>query len=244
MNQLVDYAFEDGVARITMDDGKLNVMSLAMLAALDGAFDRAARDEAVVLLSSGRERIFSAGFDLKVFAAGDDQAGQAMVKAGAELALKVLTHPGPVLSVCAGHAYPMGAFLILASDVRLGVDGPWRIGLNEVAIGIPVPSFALEIARQRLIPSYLNRTAVTGEMFAPAEAVTAGFLDCVVAPDEAEDVVAATLAALKAVHRPSHITTKRRLRETSAQAVRTAIDRELTREAYRQRPAANVRLPA
>jgi enoyl-CoA hydratase len=235
----VTYALDAGVARIVMDDGKVNAMSLPMLQALHDAFDQAARDGAIVALSSSRPGVFSAGFDLKVFAANDPAQSLAMVKSGAELALKILAFKTPVLSVCAGHAYPMGAFLMLASDLRLGADGPWRIGLNEVAIGIAVPGFALELARQRLTPAYLSRTAVTGEMFLPAEAVGAGFLDRVVPPDALADEVAAALEALRRIHLPSHAIVKQRLRAGALQAMRDAIEAELTLEAYARRAAAD-----
>ena len=69
MTELVTYEFAGGIARITMDDGKLNVMSPDMLRALHQAFDRAEADGAIVILS-GREGIFSAGFDLKVISHG------------------------------------------------------------------------------------------------------------------------------------------------------------------------------
>src|SRR5690349_6796065 len=77
----VSYRLEDGIARIVMDAPKVNVMSLSMLEALHAAFDRAEADEAIVVLSSARPGIFSAGFDLKVFAARDAKASHAMVKA-------------------------------------------------------------------------------------------------------------------------------------------------------------------
>ena len=63
MKNRVDYKQAGGVARVTMDDGKANIMSLAMLRELSDAFDQAERDQAVVILRSGREDIFSAGFD-------------------------------------------------------------------------------------------------------------------------------------------------------------------------------------
>lgn len=242
MNELVTYALRDGVARIAMDDGKLNVMSKAMLDALDAAFDRAATDEAVAVLS-GREDIFSAGFDLKVLASDDPAVRLDLVRTGAELALKVLSLPVPVLSVCTGHAFPMGAFLLLASDVRIGVEGPYRIGLNEVAIGIPVPSFGLELGRQRLAAAYLNRTTLTGEMFGPAEAATAGFLDRAVTPDALEATVDAAIEGLVKAHRPSHASVKERLRAPAIAAVRAAIDRELTLDAYRSHQSREIRMP-
>jgi len=244
MDGLLSYQAGDGFARITMDDGKLNVMSLAMLEALHQAFDRAAADGLPVLLT-GREGVFSAGFDLKVFAAGDLKGSHAMVRAGGELALKLLSFPLPVVSVCTGHAFPMGAFLLLASDIRIGVDGPYRIGLNEVAIGIALPSFGIELGRQRLMPAYLNRTATTGEMFAPAEAAVAGFFDKAVPAAELERTVADTCEAVRQIHLPSHATVKQRLRMGAIAAVRAAIDAEITLEAYEQsaKRRSAVRLP-
>ena len=59
-----------------------------------------------------------------------------MVRLGAELALRVLSFPRPVAIACNGHAYPMNAFLMLAADIRIGTEGAFGIGMNEVAIGI------------------------------------------------------------------------------------------------------------
>ena len=235
MKEKVAYAQADGIARITMDDGKLNVMSLAMLEALDGAFDRAEKDKAVVVLRSGRPNIFSAGFDLKVFAANDPAGSSAMVKAGAELALRLLSFPTPIVGVLEGHAFPMGTFLLLASDVRIATSGPHRMGLNEVAIGISPPGFAVELARSRVHPAWLSRTVTTGEMFEPDDALTAGFLDRIVATERIEDEISAVAGALQKLHMPSHLTAKRRLRAGVMRDMRAAIDSEITLAAYQAR---------
>src|ERR1700722_13931664 len=116
----VTYRCEAGVAHITMDDGKVNAMSPAMLHDLDAALDRAQSDKAVVVVRSARAGIFSAGFDLKVFASNDPVRSLEMVKAGAELALRLTSHPSPTVGVMEGHAFPMGAFLLLGCDVRIG----------------------------------------------------------------------------------------------------------------------------
>jgi enoyl-CoA hydratase len=232
MSELSAYRLEGSVATITMDDGKVNVMSLDMLESLHAAFDRAAGDEAVVLFRSGRPGIFSAGFDLKVFAARDVPGSVAMVRAGAELALKLLSFPTPVVGVSAGHAYPMGAFLLLGCDLRIGTDDDYRIGYNEVAVGIPVPTFALELGRARLHPAWLNRSATTGEMYGPRDALAAGFLDRVVPAAGLEAAVTEAVDALKRVHLPSHASVKQRLRASAVASMRAAIDRELTVAAY------------
>ena len=232
----VTYELRDAVARITIDDGKVNAMSSPVLTALHDGFTRAERDRAIVLLS-GRPGIFSAGFDLKVLMGTDGEAIHAMLSLGAELALRVLTYPLPVVVACTGHAFPMGAFLMLAADVRVGADGPFKIGLNEVAIGISVPAFGVELARQRLLPAWLHRTTLTGEMFSPVDAVTAGFLDKVVSAEILQSTTEDIAHSLTKINLDGHTATKRRLRSASAQAIRSAIDAEIVPEAYRERAA-------
>lgn len=219
-----------------MDDGRLNVMSPAMLGALHAAFDRAAHAKAVVVLH-GRSDVFSAGFDLKTLRGGTAADFFSMLRLGSELALKILSFPTPVISVIEGHAYPMGAFLTLASDWRVGVEGDWLIGLNEVQIGIPAPRFAIELARQRLAPAYLSRTTVTGEMFAPSEAKDAGFLDQLTSRDDLASAVEGVVARMLSADRHSHALTKARLRGTAITALRRAIDEDITM-AYAEEVAA------
>jgi enoyl-CoA hydratase len=186
----------------------------------------------MLVLRSTRPGIFSAGFDLKIFAAGDVKKSLEMVRAGAELALRMMAFPLPTIGVMEGHAYPMGTFLLLSCDVRLGTRGPHRMGLNEVAIGIAPPGFAIELARSRLHPSWLSRTVTTGEMYEPEDALVAGLLDRVVSPEAIDAELGKIVAALRAIHKPSHATAKRRLRQATMDAMREAIDRELTMAAY------------
>lgn len=242
----VSYELKDGVARIVLDDGKVNVMSTTMLGQIGAAFARAEEEAETVVLRSGRPGIFSAGFDLKVFASGDAAQSLEMVRAGAELSLRLMSFPHPTIGVMEGHAFPMGTFLLLACDVRLGAHGPHRMGLNEVAIGIAPPSFAIELARSRLHPAWLSRTATLGEMYEPEEALTAGFLDRVVAPEAIDTALEGIVADLRAVHKPSHAIAKRRLRQPAMDAMRTAIERELTMAAYEasNRARKDVAMPA
>src|SRR6185369_5134785 len=226
MAELVTYERSGRRARIRMNDGKVNVMNAAMLSALHGAFDRAAADNAVAILS-GRDTMFSAGFDVKVIGSGVIEDIRTMLSLGAELALKILSFPTPVITVTTGHAYPMGAFLMLAADWRIGAEGAWRIGMNEVQIGLTVPHFALEIARQRLTPAYFSRTAITGEMFGPEEARTAGFLDVVTPIDGLASAVAAAVERLERLDAVAHAATKLRARAGAIAAIRSAIDEEL-----------------
>lgn len=208
-------------------DGKLNVMSQAMLEAIGAALTQAEAAGKPVILRAGGE-VFSAGFNLKVFQTGTAEEIHGMLRAGAELALRILSFPLPVVALCQGHAYPMGAFLILSSDFRVSTTGTHRIGLNEVAIGLTVPRFAVETARQRLQPAYFSRTVTTGEMFEPEEARRAGFFDVLAAPDEAEAVAVAEAERLAKIDLASHAGSKARARGTAIETIRAVIDSDIT----------------
>ncbi len=227
MPTLTTYSRSGPIATITMDDGKANVMSLAMLNALHAAFDEAERDKAVPILKA-RGKHFSGGFDLSVFAKGTAQDQYLMVKAGAELALRLLSFPLPVVAACQGNAYPMGAFLIMSSDHRIAAEGDYRIGMNEVAIGLTVPRFAIEVARQRLTPAYFSRVVMTGEMFGPQEAVTAGFFDRTVAAEALDKAAEEAALALSKLNLAAHAATKLRARGAVIKLIREVIDEDIT----------------
>src|SRR5215468_1327693 len=147
MGRGICYTLADGVATITMDDGKVNALSPHMLGELNAALDQAEADEAAVVLT-GRSGVFSAGFDLTVLRA----------------------FPAPVLAACSGHAVAMGAFLLLAADYRIGVAGPFRITANEVAIGVTMPQAAIELCQARLAPAAFSRAVMLAEVFSPEDA--------------------------------------------------------------------------
>jgi enoyl-CoA hydratase len=218
MPELTSYAHEDGVAVIRMDDGKANALSIAMLAELRAALDQAEADGAAVVLT-GREQRFSAGFDLKA------QDWQTMLADGAGLAERLLSFPRPVVAACNGHALAMAALALLSCDVRVGAAGAFKIGLNEVAIGLALPWFAIEIARHRMPRPYFDRCIVTGVILDPAEAVPAGFLDRVVESEEVLDTAMEAARGLLAIDANAHAATKLRVREAAIAGVRDGVER-------------------
>lgn len=216
------------IATITMDDGKANALSLAMLGELHAAFDRAEADEAIVILT-GRADRFSAGFDLAVFSSGAEAIVE-MLRFGATLCERMLAFPRPVVVACNGHAFAAGAFLALSADARIGVEGAYKIGLNEVRIGLTMPWFGVELARARLTPPHFDRAVVTAAIYDPASAVDAGFLDRVVAPGELAAAALETAQDLAGLNPAAHAGTKLRARGAALTAVRAAIESELTME--------------
>ncbi len=234
MSALVSYGLRDCVATITMDDGKVNVLSQAMLTELAAALDRAAADGAVVVLT-GREGVFSAGFDLTILRAGG-AASADLLRAGFDLAAQLLAFPTPVVVACPGHAVAMGVFLLLSGDYRIGARGAYKLTANEVAIGMTMPRAAVEICRQRLTPACFNRAVSLAEVFPPDDAVVAGFLDRVVPAAELAQAAAAAAAGLASLDLDAHAVTKLRARQLAQSALREAIDTDDAE--YRARLAA------
>jgi enoyl-CoA hydratase len=227
MTNAVTYTRTDQVSTISMDDGKVNVFSMPMLSALHGAFDQAEQDGTVVLLQ-GRPGCFSAGFDLGTLS-GPPEGALTLLRLGASLAERILAFPAPVVVACTGHAFPAGAFLLMAADVRLGADGPFRLGFNEVRIGLTLPWFAIVLARHRLTPAHFDHATVTGEMFDPNAAREAGLLDAVVPPDELGARAHSAAQDLTSIDRSAHAATKLRVRKPVLDALQRSIETELVR---------------
>ena len=225
MTHPVTYTRTDLVSTVLMDDGKVNVFSIPMLQSLHEAFDQAERDNTAVLLK-GRPGCFSAGFDLQTLS-GPHQDVLTLLSLGASLAERILSFPAPVTIACTGHAYPAGAFLLMAADSRLGVDGPFRLGLNEVRIGLTLPLFAVVLARHRLSPAHFDHAAVTGEMFDPQAARVAGLLDAVVPAAELDAYAERVADDIASLDRSAHVTTKLRVRKPVLGELRAAINAEL-----------------
>ncbi len=184
----VTTTIEDGVAVVRLDDGKVNVVSHQLIELVHAGLDQAlaeARSVAII----GREGKLSAGFDLTEMTAGIDRT-RALVGAGGRMLMRIFNHPQPVVLGVTGHALAAGALLVLSCDTRIGGDGPAKIGLNETAIGMGLPLYAIELAQARLAPSHLTRSAVQAEVYDPTGALEAGYLDQVV---PAADVAQATI---------------------------------------------------
>jgi enoyl-CoA hydratase len=221
VSELTTYELADGIAMIGMDDGKPNALSPAMLVELMDAFQRADDDGAAVVLH-GRPGMFSAGFDLKIISAGGSETAE-MVIAGFRLSERMLTYPRPVVIGCTGHAIAMAAFVLLSADYRIGARGSFKITANEVAIGLPMPRSAIEITRQRLAPTYFQRTLTNAEVYDPQSALEAGFLDALVDADDVVSAARAKAQEMLALNANAHAITKQRVREHAVEALRAAI---------------------
>ncbi|HDZ39173.1 MAG TPA: crotonase/enoyl-CoA hydratase family protein [Marinobacter sp.] len=206
MTDFVEYTLNDGVATIVIRNGKANALSHEVFEELNQALDRAEQDKAVVILT-GQPGIFSGGYDLKEMQKGPEEA-TALVTVGSTFTRRLAAFPLPVIGACSGHAIAKGAFIMLSVDYRIGVEGNFKLGLNEVAIGMTMHHAGIEIARHRLAPAYFYRSVINAEIYSPESAMAAGFLDETVAAEQLLERANEVAQAFRNLNMKAHAQTK------------------------------------
>lgn len=223
----VTYESRENIAVLRMDDGKANALSYEMMDALDEALTRAEREASAVVLT-GRPGKFCAGFDLKLMMAGVDQA-RALVSRGGELLLRLYALPLPLVIASTGHALAGGALVVLTGDLRLSARGPFRVGLNEVQIGMPVPVLAMELARDRLDPRHLTKSTLFATVVDPEAAIAAGWFDELTDDAALIDTAVERAKQLAQLPRDAYAKTKMSLREQTIDYVRATMEKDMKR---------------
>jgi enoyl-CoA hydratase len=224
----VNYEQSESVATITLDDGKVNVLSPAMQQNLNEALDRAeqaaAAGEVKAVVLAGNQKVLSAGFDLAVFNSGDAAAALGMLSGGFELSIRLLTFPVPIIIAATGPAIAMGSFMLLSGDHRVG-SAKTKCQANEVAIGMVLPISAIEIMRMRLTRATYQRAVSMAATFVGDDAVAGGWLDELVEPEQvlarAQQVAAEAAATL---HAKAHRASKLKARADAIMAIQAGID--------------------
>ncbi|MCB1680164.1 MAG: crotonase/enoyl-CoA hydratase family protein [Halioglobus sp.] len=224
MTRLVEVKHETNYTLIQMDDGKANALGFDMLEQLTAALDEAERS-AKVLVVCGRPGKFSAGFDLGVMSKGGEGM-HSLLSSGARLAQRLLNFPAPVVLAVSGHALAMGALLLLSADYRIGVHGTYKIGLNEVAIGLAMPWFGVELARARLANRHLTAAVDLAHIYDAPGAVEAGYLDEAVSEEDLLSQAFAMAEQLSALDMEAYKLTKSRVHEHLNTALEKAFARE------------------
>jgi enoyl-CoA hydratase len=191
----VDLDLSDGIARIRLDDGKKNAITPDAAAAISTALDEAeAKADGLVL--AGRPGSFCAGFDLATMTSGDVDAIRTLGTAGARIALRLYRCPKPLVAACTGHAFTIGALWLLASDTRIGEEGPFKFSMTETKMGMVLPPWALELLKARIAPTHFLPVVTQSRVYDPAGAVAAGFIDELVPEGQSEQRALALAAEL------------------------------------------------
>lgn len=220
---MVTYESVDNIACLKMDDGKMNVVNPDFIASFNTALDQAEADKARAVVLSGREGVFSAGFDLKEFQKGPE-ATFAQVSAGFKLLLRLFEFKRPVIAACDGHGIGLGAFLLLVSDVRITSDGAHKFSLPETRIGMELGEFLRAIVHNRVAPQFITRVAIMSEELDARTAMASGFVDQIVPAGTQQDAamaLAKQTAALPGIYGQN----KKSLRAVALDAMRNALSK-------------------
>ena len=217
---------EDGVALVALDDGKANAINPTFLSGLDGAIDQATEQRAPVVLV-GRPGLFCGGLDLKVLPALEPPELMEALRRFGEVMLRLFTYDRPVVAACTGHAIAGGMVLALCADERWVADGPYKIGLNETALGLTLPSFIVEMARTQIPASSLAKVIVQGELFDPAGAERVGLVDGVRPAEEVIELAKKRAQLLGFLPAKTYGDNKRGVRGDAADRGRAAYAAEL-----------------
>jgi len=206
----------DGLAILRLAHGKASAMDLELLVGLRQEFERlaaAADVRAIVLTGTGS--IFSAGVDLKRLLAGGRGYIEQFLPALDACFLVAFGLDKPVVAALNGHAIAGGCILAACCDARLMADGPGRIGVPELKVGVPFPPAIVEILRAALPVEQLHELLLRGRICEPREALARGLVDEVVDAERLMERALESARELAATPAEAYAASKRTLRAPS-----------------------------
>ena len=213
---------KDDISIITLDDGKANVFSPKMIQDVNQCLDKVPTESGALIIT-GREGMFSAGFDLKIISAGDIQATMDMSLSGFKLLSRIFSFPRPILAACSGHGIALGTFLLCCCDYRIGVKGDYMIGANEMRTNMVIPIPILELISHRVSASHKYRAILGAEMYSIENGIGAGLIDEVVDPENLMETAMLKAKDLATMGHPSYSLTKELLIREPLQKINDAI---------------------
>ena len=223
MEKLATLESKDDVSIITIDDGKANVFSKNMIDAFNECLDNVPTDKGSLIIT-GREGMFSAGFDLKVISSGDIEKIRDMTLNGFKLLARIFSFPRPVLAACSGHGIALGTFLLCCCDYRIGIKGEYMVGANEMRTNMVIPTPILELIKFRVTQSYKYRAVLGGEMFALEDATKTGIIDEITESNNLMNTAMEKAKDLSTMGNPSYSLTKELFIAEPLKKINDAID--------------------
>jgi enoyl-CoA hydratase/carnithine racemase len=185
---------DHGIREIRLARPPVNALDPELVAALRSAIAQAPRDGAAALMLSGSPGLFSAGLDIPALLQLDRDAMRTFWHGFFGLCAALARSPIPVAAAVTGHSPAGGAVLALFCDYRVMARGEYRIGLNEVQVGLTVPD-CIQAALRRLVGPYrAERLLVAGAMLDGDDALAVGMVDDLT---DVDHVVTRTLAWLE-----------------------------------------------
>jgi Delta3-Delta2-enoyl-CoA isomerase len=204
-----------------------NALSPELIAALGEAVAAAPQEGARALVVSGSPGMYSGGLDVPHLIQLDRPAIRATWESFYRLLRGLAASPAPVVAAITGHSPAGGAVLSMFCDYRVMTEGNFRIGLNEVAVGIPLPEALLRACVRIVGPRQAERLSVTAAMIHPEEALRIGFVDEMAPPDHVVPRAVEWCQGLLALPPVAMAETRQRARADLVRLIEEGLAREL-----------------
>jgi enoyl-CoA hydratase/carnithine racemase len=210
---MIEVTTSDGVAVMTLQNGKVNALDIEFCDAIAARFHELAASDAKAIVLTGQGKAFSAGVDLKRLSEGGADYIRKFLPALHKLYDAVFFHPKPVVAAINGHAIAGGCVLAACADRRIMGRAAGRIGVTELLVGVPFPALAFEIVRLAVPPRYLAEVTFTGATYDADGALERGFIDEVAEPSELLEDAFAIAQELAAVSPAAFAQNKLQIRQ-------------------------------
>jgi len=209
---------DHAIREIQLARPPVNALNLELVRALRSAVDAAVRDGSRGIVLSGAQGLFSAGVDVPALLACDRVGVREYWREFFALCATLARAPIPLVAAITGHSPAGGAVLALFCDYRVMASGPFRIGLNEVQVGLIVPE-SIQLALRRVVGTYrAERLLVAGAMLESDQALACGFVDELTGIDQVTTRALHWLGELLALPTHAMLTTRRLARADLADA--------------------------
>ena len=213
---------ENDISVIKLDDGKANAFSYEMLIQINNLLEKVSRDSGALVIT-GREGLFSGGFDLKTFATGDMEKVSKMVQLGYRLLLELFSFERPVIAAVSGHSIALGLFIACSADYRIAIDGEYVCQANEVRNNMDIPTPIMEILKARVNKNYFYPAILHSDPFSVQDSIAVGYIDEVVAEQDFMNRVIEKATELASLPHPFYDNTKKSAQEDIRQKISDGI---------------------
>jgi len=215
---------ESDISIIKLDDGKANAFSYDMLSQLNELLAKVPRDSGALVIT-GREGLFSGGFDLKTLATGDMEKITKMVQLGYNLLLELFSFDRPIVAAVSGHSIALGLFVTCSADYRIAIDGKYVCQANEVRNNMDIPTQIMEILKARVNKKYFYPAVYHSDAYSVQESIEVGFIDEVVSEDQFMERAMEKAKELATLPHPFYANTKKTAEEDVRQKIADAIEK-------------------
>lgn len=215
---------DNDISIIKLDDGKANAFSYDMLTQVNELLAKVPRDSGALVIT-GRDGLFSGGFDLKTLAAGDMEKITKMVHLGYRLLLELYSFDRPIIAAVSGHSIALGLFVTCSADYRVAIDGKYICQANEVRNNMDIPTQIMEILKARVNKNYFYPAVFHSDAYSVQDSIEVGFIDEVVPQTEFMDRVMEKAKELATLPHPFYANTKKSAQDDVRQKISDAIEK-------------------